>query len=82
MLAYNWGLVNLGGGSRGATFKCPDCGGEALLGGVYDEDSDAGGHMIDADGNVSPGVVCPFPGCEFHQNITLIGWPNGPPTIQ
>lgn len=32
------------------------------------------GHVIDAAGNVSPSVVCPRPGCGFHDHVRLLGW--------
>lgn len=31
-------------------------------------------HMIDDDGKVSPSVVCPAPGCNFHDYVRLKGW--------
>lgn len=31
-------------------------------------------HIIDKDGIVSPSVVCPEEGCDFHEFIRLIGW--------
>lgn len=31
-------------------------------------------HAIAADGTVSPSVVCPEPGCGFHDHIRLKNW--------
>ena len=80
MLAYNWKPVRIDG-EPGAVFKCPKCGGEAVLGGEVQPKLDAGGHTMDAEGNVSPSVVCPFDPCDFHQFVTLVGWPEGPPSL-
>ena len=32
------------------------------------------GHAIAADGKVSPSVVCPHNGCDFHEYVQLEGW--------
>ncbi|SDO47683.1 hypothetical protein SAMN05444050_4230 [Afipia sp. GAS231] len=34
-------------------------------------------HSIDLNGNVSPSVVCPAPGCNFHEFIRLDDWTFG-----
>jgi len=34
-------------------------------------------HAIDAQGVVSPSVVCPAPGCDFHRFVQLDQWANG-----
>ena len=31
-------------------------------------------HNINAVGSVSPSVVCPHPGCTFHEFVQLQGW--------
>lgn len=31
-------------------------------------------HRIASDGKVTPSVVCPYEGCNFHEYITLEGW--------
>lgn len=31
-------------------------------------------HKIAPDSTVTPSVVCPVPGCDFHDNIKLEGW--------
>ncbi len=31
-------------------------------------------HTIAADGTVSPSLVCPRWGCDFHENVVLLGW--------
>lgn len=55
----------------GPTFKhtaallCPGCGRAFTLGGV---------HAIDANGVVSPSVVCPYPPCVFHVFVRLEEW--------
>ena len=49
-----------------AKLWCPKCERPGLL----DE------HEIDEGGNVSPSVVCGWPGCDFHEGgVTLAGWP-------
>lgn len=80
MLAYDWKPIKIDG-KPGASLQCADCKRWCTLGGEIDTVLDAGGHTIDSDGNVSPSVVCPFDGCEWHQSVTLVGWPEGPPQI-
>ena len=36
-----------------------------------------GGHTIAADGTVHPSVVCPAPGCSFHEFVRLDRWSFG-----
>jgi len=31
-------------------------------------------HTINEDGTVSPSLVCPYEGCEWHENVKLEGW--------
>ena len=45
------------------TVYCPKCGREGSL-----------DHEIDAEGRVTPSVVCPHEGCDFHDNVQLLGW--------
>jgi hypothetical protein len=35
-------------------------------------------HSIAATGEVSPSVVCPSPGCSFHEYVRLDRWSFGP----
>lgn len=35
------------------------------------------GHSISPEGNVSPSVVCPHPGCRFHVYVRLENWSFG-----
>jgi len=49
---------------RKASFTCPKCGG---FGSLTD-------HDIAPDGTVTPSVVCPYDGCDFHEFIKLEGW--------
>lgn len=35
------------------------------------------GHSVAADGTVSPSVVCPMQGCNFHRFVTLVAWTFG-----
>lgn len=49
-----------------ALITCPTCH-KALSVGV-------GGHSIAEDGTVSPSVVCPRPGCTFHEFVRLADW--------
>ena len=48
---------------RSADYVCPN----GHLGGLGD-------HTIADDGTVSPSVVCPRPGCDFHDHIRLVDW--------
>lgn len=32
------------------------------------------GHTIATDGEVSPSVVCPITGCDYHEFVRLVGW--------
>ena len=47
-----------------ANASCPKCGLSASL-------SD---HDIAENGQVSPSLVCPGETCDFHDNVTLVGW--------
>lgn len=31
-------------------------------------------HTVRDDGTVVPSLVCPDGGCDFHENVRLIGW--------
>lgn len=31
-------------------------------------------HEIDAEGNVTPSLVCPMDGCDWHVTVMLQGW--------
>lgn len=42
---------------------CPKCGNIARL-----------GHEIASDGIVTPSLVCPFDGCDFHEMVKLENW--------
>ena len=50
-------------GERTARLVCPDCRCRALL-----------DHSIATDGTVTPSVVCPTEGCNFHEMVRLSGW--------
>ena len=50
-------------GRRSATMTCRNGHGAALT-----------DHEIAANGDVSPSVVCPHPGCTFHAWVTLVKW--------
>lgn len=34
-------------------------------------------HVIADDGTVSPSLVCPYAGCDFHEFVRLDGWKGG-----
>jgi hypothetical protein len=36
------------------------------------------GHSVSSEGIVHPSVVCPHPGCSFHEFVRLDGWSFGP----
>lgn len=31
-------------------------------------------HIVHADGMVEPSLVCPYDGCNWHENVKLEGW--------
>lgn len=35
-------------------------------------------HVIDFAGNCSPSLMCPVPGCGWHEFVRLDGWTGGP----
>jgi len=51
------------GPRRTAIVSCPGCG----------QSTSISQHTIDADGKVTPSLVCPF-GCGFHDFVTLENW--------
>lgn len=59
-----WKGLALTDGGCSASFTCPRCENLAVL----------TGHHIDDSGKVSPSVVCPAEGCDFHEYIQLEGW--------
>ena len=58
---YRRGTSN---GKKTATMSCPDCGQSASL----------SEHSIYDGGKVSPSVVCPNDGCNFHEYVKLLLW--------
>lgn len=56
-----WHTVFIGKGKETVKLYCPDCG----------KAGDLGEHEIDADGKVTPSVVCPNEDCNFHEYIIL-----------
>ncbi len=58
-----WSVTRDTDGNCFVWFACPTCGKKAIL-----------DHDIDADGTVTPSVVCPFEGCTFHEFVELEGW--------
>lgn len=58
-----WWPLRLEGGVLSASFTCPF----GHFGTLTD-------HYIDADGTVQPSVICPEPGCGFHEVVRLEGW--------
>jgi len=59
----NWSGTKLGD-RRSAIVTCPACGQEISLSHFY----------IFYDGKVTPSLVCPHDGCDFHDWITLENW--------
>ena len=49
---------------RSASLVCPECEKLAVL----------TGHNIKSDGTVTPSVVYPTEGCNFHEYVTLNNW--------
>jgi len=47
-----------------ATIRCPDC--QTVV--------TVTSHSIDAQGVVTPSVVCPMDGCSWHVWVKLAGW--------
>lgn len=58
-----WFPTRLADGQRSAMLVCPTCGQPASL----------SNHVIEADGSVTPSVVCPYE-CPFHEFIQLADW--------
>jgi len=58
------GLKLSGNGGRSVSITCPECSQLAVL-------TD---HTISPDGKVTPSVVCPKEGCDFHEFVQLDGW--------
>lgn len=54
---------------RTVVIQCPICHKSACITG----DS----HKVAADGVVTPSVVCPYPGCTFHEHVKLEDWKEG-----
>lgn len=59
-----WRPVNDPSGEVKASITCPKCGQAAAI-----------DHSIAADGAVTPSLVCPRDGCDFHEMGKLEGWP-------
>ena len=59
----SWFPVKRENGERSAMLLCPKCGKAAGL-----------SHAIADDGTVSPSVVCPYDGCDFHEFIRIMDW--------
>lgn len=57
-------------GAWSASFMCPN----RHYGSLMD-------HEIAADGTVSPSVVCPTEGCDFHEHVRLVGWEDLPSSL-
>lgn len=55
---------NIPGQRLCANVTCPVCGNTFSL----------SNHTITSNGNVSPSVICPQPGCTFQEYIHLDGW--------
>lgn len=55
-------------GVRTANVSCGKCGRVASL----------SGHTISADGTVSPSLVCPHEGCDWHVWVRLMVWSDKP----
>lgn len=53
---------------RRAGMTCPDC----------DRMLSLSNHEIADDGHVTPSVVCPYDGCNFHDFVTLENWRPNP----
>lgn len=59
-----WWPLQLPNGGASASMTCPVCKQRAYL----------DGHAIALDGHVTPSVRCPWDGCDWHADLTLIGW--------
>lgn len=55
------------------SIACPDCKRLSTLQRSVPKEGTTG-HRIDADGVISPSVVCPHDGCRFHEWARLNGW--------
>jgi len=59
-------------GMRSARIVCPECGRACSIG-SYSPGSESG-HIIAADGRVTPSLVCPSEGCGWHVFVRLRDW--------
>lgn len=59
-------------GVKTAEIRCPKCGGIVRISNDPDR-----GHEIDADGMVTPSLVCPRVRCDFHETVMLEDWTAG-----
>lgn len=64
--AKDWTGSWRGSQVRSALVRCPKCRQECSL-----------PHKVESNGDVNPSVVCPYKECDFHEFVTLEGWPNG-----
>lgn len=69
-----WWLEPWGDGEGQTVQVKPPCGHIGTLWSRRPGSSDSTHHGISADGQVSPSVVCPRDGCDFHQFIILQDW--------
>lgn len=59
-----WRVWKRPDGGTAVEMTCPRCHRTARL----------SAHTVDADGKVSPSVVCPTPNCGFHEWVQLECW--------
>lgn len=62
-ILLTWRGLSYRDGRQGATVSCNKGHSAALT-----------DHIVAADGTVTPSLVCPEEGCDWHEMITLVDW--------
>ncbi len=60
-------------GQPAIRMQCPTC---HVVGRLHLSARDSLGHQVNARGEVMPSVVCGNNDCDFHDYVTLEGWPE------
>ncbi len=60
-------------GQPAIRMQCPTC---HVVGRLYLSSTDSIGHQVNWRGEVLPSVVCTNNDCDFHDYVTLEGWPG------
>jgi hypothetical protein len=60
-------------GQPAIRMQCPSC---RVVGRLHLSAADSVGHQVNVAGQVMPAVVCGNNDCDFHDHVTLEGWPG------